>query len=178
MPLPFSLWIESSQDDRDAHIEHFNGLRFRLSTSRIATWVAYREYDSDRAVTVGSPELNPNGCATRDDVVEQEESTLLLYRCLRSAPPFEYAIARRQAHRRDLSEVECDAREERARAAGGPWNVDECCVLAEPIWQRMGRPADCRPFRPGYLWRPWQPSSRLSDDDRVYLESFFSFLFA
>jgi hypothetical protein len=70
----------------------------------------------------------------------------LLYERLRSAPNFRYALVGKETDEfRCFSELNDDVL--RPAFAG--------LVIADEIWDRLGRPGPFERFRPGYLWRPY-----------------------
>jgi hypothetical protein len=152
--MMFELWVESRDErDIDPLISHFDGQQSTLITGRTVRWQAGRDFENKLAMSVEAVGLNRYGIATRKDAIEQKETELRFYHHLLTAPRFSYAHAYRQAYMSDIAELSGYLEYDQNGAA--VLGIE--CVLADEVWESIGKPSNARPFKPGYWWVPWQP---------------------
>jgi hypothetical protein len=155
MAMLFGLQIECGQESAArAMAAHFlgvalvlpDGLALRCESS------AWRDVEGNWWVSAAPPGASASGIPGRDvpELRKADRMTqigFLLYDSLRAAPDFRYALAGVEASEfRYFSELNMDL-------------VDldfPGLVLCDAIWAQLNRAEVFQPFRPGYVWRPYQ----------------------
>jgi len=147
----FELWAECA--DRRAcemFASHFHGLVFDLQTGTRIQWqAAVEELPPDVVgVCAWAPELSRSHVRSVEDALEATEAGLRLYKHLTTAPPFRFARIDWEARNipvRDLKDFveSLDTTERRLGIE---------CVLDDELYEALGAPKFCYPFREGYRW--------------------------
>lgn len=153
MALIFSLSAEcgSTNEAAEAFAKHFDNVSWVLSDkleSRCSTRV-FQDVDDNWWCMVCPRGVSESGVNSPSDAHQMTELGLLLYQRLQSAPPFRYALV-------GIEVDEVRTYSELMTADGQPDVPFDGLVLAEEVWNHIGRPVDFNYFKQGYLWKLYQ----------------------
>jgi hypothetical protein len=152
--IEFGLWADCADaGGHQAFVRHFTGLTHTLLNGRAICWKieAERGRAPSLGVEVWCPDISRSGIRTVADALEVSEAGLRLMHHLLSAPEFPYARLDWQAPNIPLSDVH----EYVCTCADGTRQLWETCVMQTAVFDRLGSPEGYKPFRPGYVWRPY-----------------------
>ncbi len=146
MTWAFSLSAECGPDQLEAahFAEHFADLVWTQGQSHCQTSLV-QDFEANWWCRVCPDGLSGTGIDTSASAYAMTELGLWLYRRLRSAPPFRYALVGLEVDEfRTYSELCAEL-----PAASFPGLVITETLVSTPgsLW---------RPFRPGYLWQPYE----------------------
>ncbi len=149
----FSLSAEcgATHDAADHFANHFNESSW--VSSREEAWTCstqvFQDGESNWWCMVCPSGVSEIGVISPEDAHQMTKVGLLLYRRLRSAPSFRYALVGVEVDEfRTYSELVSAERQSDILVPG--------LVLAEEVWQQMGCPVGFRSFKSGYLWKPYE----------------------
>ncbi|MEW5861387.1 MAG: hypothetical protein AB1861_29085 [Cyanobacteriota bacterium] len=153
MALLFSLSAEfgSSGEAAKVFANHFDNVSWVLSDglqSRCSTRV-FQDVEDNWWCMICPRGVSESGVGSPEDAHQMTELGLLLYQRLQSAPPFRYALV-------GIEVDEVRTYSELMTPEGQPDVPFDGLVLAEEIWNHIGRPVDFNYFKEGYLWKPYQ----------------------
>jgi len=150
MALLFELAIEFGKNKllADTSVNHFKGVKFKLSDGLESELRTYRLEDPEDNswLCVYPTGLSKSGVCSEDDARQMTEAAAHLYRLLKTAPDFRYAIVgveveffRFESEINELNDVDYDG-----------------VVLSIEFWDKVGKPENFIQFREGYYWRPYR----------------------
>jgi hypothetical protein len=178
MAILFEMWVECADESACRSIAaHFDGYQFTLHNGRIVTWEATVVGPPSFAVgvVVLSDVLSRYGVRSLQDAIETTESALRLYHHLKIAPDFRFARVDWDAENIPLAELSDYV----ATARNGQHRLTIECVLDEALYDQLGRPAFCYPFRDGYWWTRYRGEEYhpLYSNDQPQLNEFCRAIF-
>ncbi|QDU52391.1 hypothetical protein [Gimesia panareensis] len=157
MAIIFDLYIECHTPEELAAIKsHFEGLTLELQTGKTTHWV----FQSDRnlqasegvnACSLYSPQLSNSAVRTVTDAIECTEAGIRLYQHLQQGPDFQFARVAWEASLIEVNSLEdfldyyCCGNSEECR-------LSIQCVFTEALYEQLGKPSNCKAYRPGYVW--------------------------
>lgn len=151
MTWAFSLSAEcgAEQIAAERFAQHFDGLSWDLSgviQSRCHVAI-FQDFEENWWCRVCPDNLGEHGIDAPNIAYLMTELGILLYRRLRSAPPFRYALAGLEVDEfRTYSELSTEV----------SINGFAGLVLAETVWRSLGASPFFRPFSTGYVWHPYE----------------------
>lgn len=149
----FSLSAEcgATQEAADSFAKHFKESSWVSSGEeawKCSTQV-FQDGEGNWWCMVCPSGISEIGVISPEDAHQMTKVGLLLYRRLRSAPSFRYALVGVEVDEfRTYSELVTADGESDIVVAG--------LVLAEEVWQQMGCPVGFRSFKSGYFWKPYE----------------------
>lgn len=148
----FELWAECG--DRmacEAFARHCDGLRFDLLTGKRIEWKATVEVSFQTVgVRAWAPELSRSGVRTITDALEATESGLRMYQHLKTAPPFRFARIDWEAANIPVCDLKDFIDNHRLCVE---------CVMDDGLYDELGAPNGCYPFREAYRWTQYRGES-------------------
>src|ERR1041385_2298254 len=153
MAIIFEMWAEcGTEQDCLALVKHFNGVQCTLLSGLTISWQAAVANWLPTGMTVWAPELSRSGVRTLQDAVNTTEVGLHWYHHLKTGPAFRFARVAWEAENIPLS----DLKDYVAPMMPGECRFEVKCVLDETLYEELGSPQFCFPFRDGYRWtRYW-----------------------
>lgn len=178
MAIIFELWAECKDEQSISVLaHHFEGFKPILSTGReIALFVEIINKAPNRfALRVSLTGLSRSGVRTLQDALETTEVGLQLYYHLKSAPDFRYARVDWEAENITLT----DLPEWIETMHDGEKRFQIECVVYNELYEQLGKPKFCHPFRSGYWWTRYKGESYrpLYSGDQKSLNEFCRKLF-
>jgi len=178
MAIIFGLWAEC-QDEVSTQLlaDHFIGLEHILLNGRTIKWDVElcRPPNYALGVEVGTGHLSRSGVRTVQDVLEATEAGLHLYKHLQSGPAFRFARVSWESACLTMSDLP-DYVED---SLEGERRLRVECVIDHELYQQLGEPKFCHPFRDGYWWTRYHGESYqpLYSNDQDELNSLCRSLF-
>lgn len=156
MALLFELASECGgrREDAEVFARHFEGFEWALSDGSEGRCgvTLLGDVDGNWWCFVYSTGVSTSGVVNEGEARRMSELGGLLYGRLMTAPPFRYA--------RVGVEVEVFATISELLSADGEYHLPEHgVVLAQEVWELLGRPPGFTPFSEGYCWRPYRGES-------------------
>ncbi|MEW6493289.1 MAG: hypothetical protein AB1589_12405 [Cyanobacteriota bacterium] len=148
----FSLSAEcgSTQEAADSFANHFKESSWTSSGEEVwkCNTQVFQDGEGNWWCMVCRSDISEIGVISPEDAHQMTEVGLVLYRRLRSAPSFRYALVGVEVDEfRTYSELVTE---------GQPDILVAGLVLAEEVWQQMGCPVGFRSFKSSYLWKPYE----------------------
>jgi hypothetical protein len=177
MAIIFELWAECKDEQSLSQLaRHFEGFQHTLSvTGRTIT--ASIEIIKSRcfAIRVTPSGLSHAGVRTIQDALETTEIGLQLYSHLKSGPGFIFARVDWEASNITM----LDLPEWVKTLQNGNKRFDIECVVDNALYEQMGKPIFCYPFRSGYWWTRYRGETYrpLYSNDQESLNEFCKKLF-
>lgn len=146
----FSMCVHASCDaDADRLAAHFDGLGWVRADGRHTRCEVQRLAAQPTCLVIPDG-LSRVGLAGEICGREFAEAAEHLYRRLEQAPPFAMALAGVEVDDgRNPSDIEASCRSDHPAWRG--------VVVPESTWRTAGAHERFEPFRPGYVWRPYEP---------------------
>jgi len=178
MAIIFELWVECKDEQGIALLaRHFEGFEHHLATGRTITALVeiINKPPSLFGLRVTPSELSRSGVRTLQDVLETTEVGLQLYYHLKSAPDFRYARVDWESENITMS----DLPEWVETWNNGVKRFEIECVVDNALYEQLGKPEFCYPFRDGYWWTRYKGESYkpLYSGDQKALNEFCKKLF-
>lgn len=153
MAWVFSLSIEcgSVQADAEQCVKHFDGLALTLSdrSVHLCNATLFQDVEENWWCRACPEQLSEVGIDSPEMAYITTELGILLYRHLQSVSTFRYALAGVEVDEfRTYSELLEDASVLGIMFPG--------LVLTEEIWRSISTSPAFRPFRSGYVWKPYE----------------------
>jgi hypothetical protein len=147
----FSLSAEcgAEQTIAEQFAHHFGNVSWMLSNGNQIQCHAeiFQDIEEDWWCRVSPTGISEVGIDVPETAYLMTELGILFYQRLRTAPTFRYALVG----------VEVDEfRTYRELLEESPAPTFPGLVLAEAVWQAMGASPAFRPFRSGYVWKPYE----------------------
>lgn len=148
MAIIFELWAECKDEQATSLLaHHFEGFRHHLSTGREIT-VTVEIVTRPSGLIVRPTNLSRYGVRTIQDAIETTEVGLQLYHHLKSAP--DYCFARIGWEAEIITVFELPDFVETSHNGDKRLQID--CILDNALYEKIGKPHFCYPFRSGYWW--------------------------
>jgi hypothetical protein len=146
----FSLSAECGSDESEANLftQHFNDITWMLSNGRQCQCQAeiFQDIEENWWCRVSPINISEIGIESSESAYLMTELGILFYQHLQSAPAFRYALVG----------VEVDEFRTYSELLEFPDLSIPGLVLALEIGQEIGLSPAFRPFKPGYVWQPYQ----------------------
>lgn len=151
MVWAFSLSVECGQAQNAAELfsEHFEDIALTLSNGALSQCrtTVFQDMDENWWCRICPTHISETGIEASDSAYLMTELGIFLYRRLRTAPAFRYALVGIEVDEfRTYSEL---ITEPSVLSFPG-------LVLSETVWQSMASPAFFRAFSSGYVWQPYE----------------------
>jgi hypothetical protein len=173
MAWVYSLSSECGPDKTraEAFARHFEGLSFGLATGKTSACsaVVHSDEETNWWVHVCPNNVTRSGGSSLTDAIEISEIGFRLYKHLKSAPPFRFALFGCEVEEfRLYSELADDVaiyRDGRTEFNNSP--AFNGLVLSRDAWETLGKPIAFFPFAGNYRWRPYggKEHSVILDDE-------------
>ena len=178
MAIIFELWAECKDEQSLAlFVHHFEGFTFNLSAGKeITLYVEVVKKPPSLFGTRISPSgLSGFGIRTIQDAIDSTEVGLQLYYHLKFAPDFRFARIAWEAENITMSELP----EWVERLNNGEKRLEIECVIDNSLYEQLGKPIFCHPFRDGYWWTRYKGEiyNPLGSSDQQALREFHRKLF-
>jgi hypothetical protein len=151
MAIIFELWAECKDEQASSLLaHHFDGFKLYLSTGNEITVTVELVPNSTKlfGVIVRPSSLSLSGVRTLQDAIETTEVGLQLYYHLKSAPDFCFARINWEAELITMFDLP-DFVE---ALHNGDKRLQIECVIDNSLYEKIGKPIFCYPFREGYWW--------------------------
>lgn len=178
MAIIFELWAECKNEQANSLLaHHFEGFKYRLSTGREINVTVETVAKSPNifGVIVTPSGLSRYGVRTLQDALETTEVGLQLYHHLKSAPDFRYARIDWESENITMA----DLHDFVETLHNGEKRLQTECIVDNALYEEIGKPIFCYPFRDGYWWTRYKGETYnpLGSSDQKALTEFHRKLF-
>src|SRR6185295_14258104 len=111
-------------------------------------WSAVQDQDLPTGMATWCPQLSRVAVRNLEDAVETTEAGLRLYHHLKAGPAFRFA---RVAWEAELVHV-AELFDYVTSLENGQRRFDLECAVSQDLYEELGSPSFCHPFRDGYWW--------------------------